>query len=170
MKENINMKRIVRLTESDLARIVRRVIAEQEDPQSLKIKSFDATKGNEIFTLIDPMCDIPFMTVKLRAKGCQSESEQGGCNAAFFIKGTSSDRNYFEGGPKPGCNRKLFNFMATAEKNEFELYFDCKKQQLYIRGNNRKLGGGTQLFEIKCDELGAISSKLCMPDTDETYK
>jgi hypothetical protein len=164
------MKKIVRLTESDLTRIVRRVIAEQEDTQSLKMRSFDATNGNKSFILIDPMCNIPFMTVKLKGKGCQSESAQGGCNAAFFVNGTSSNRAYFDGGPKPGCDRKLFNFMATAEKNDFELYFDCKKQQLYIRGNNRKLGGGTQLFEIKCDELGAISSKLCMPDTDNTYK
>jgi hypothetical protein len=92
------MKRIVRLTESDLARIVKRVIREQEE-------LFDKSE----------MSNLVNKTVNIYSGPSERQNE-------FVMNAKISAIEYVESGTKPGINIVL---TSESEYGESDLFFQC---------------------------------------------
>lgn len=158
------MKRIVRLTESDLSRIVRRIIKESESG----ISKLDMKVRGKEFTIIDPSCGLEIMEVVFRGAACETQTEDGlGCNSILEVVDMSNNPRFFENGPEEGCNKKLHKFLYERGENwepgmdtKLELFYDCEKNQLYLRGK-QKFFGGMQKFEIECSELEDMCYDSC---------
>jgi hypothetical protein len=166
------MKKIVRLTESDLARIVKRVINESETSMRMQVGKLTGKK----FVIKDPKCGMDIMNVRMGKQGCESQTRDGlGCNTVFLVTEFSDFPEYFENGPSEGCDMRLYRFLTgnregrktpfkekktpfvdsgtELKATEFELYFDCSKGQLYLRGKERGIGTGQKSFKIDSEEL-----------------
>ena len=158
------MKKVIKLTESDLTRIVRRVIKESEtgiSKLSMKVKG-------KYFTLIDPQCGLEIMEVVLGGASCDSPTEDMlGCNSVLEVVDMSNNPRFFDNGPEEGCNRRLHKFLVERGEDfepgmdsKLELFYDCEESQLYLRGK-KKFFGGRQMFEIECQELEDICYDYC---------
>jgi hypothetical protein len=166
------MKKIVRLTESDLARIVKRVINESETSMRMQVGKSTGKK----FVIKDPKCGMDIMNVRMGKQGCESQTRDGlGCNTVFLVTEFSSFPEYFENGPSEGCDMRLYRFLTgnregrktpfkekktpfvdsgtELKATELELYFDCSKGQLYLRGKERGIGTGQKSFMIDSEGL-----------------
>ena len=171
------MKKIIRLTENDLRRIVNRVIKESESSVEASNKAFNMNYSSKTFTFYDPKCDMKIMEVKLTKEGCKSPTKDYlGCNSIFEVVEVMDYTEYFEDGPDNGCNRKLHRFLTGDREGrdstlpsskdpfldsvELEVYFDCEEQQLYLKGK-KKMFGGDQMFKIECPELEEICVDYC---------
>ena len=135
------------------------------------------------FVIKDPKCGMDIMTVKMGVAACASQTnDKKGCNTKLQVTELSDFQNYFENGPKQGCDRKLHRFLTgdregrepgmgvqkapdfkkpALKSNEFILYFDCAQQQLYMNGKTRGLGVFQQSFKIDSDELEMICIDNC---------
>ena len=178
------MKRIVRLTESDLARIVRRVINEEEQT-SMGMKNGRLT-GTKL-VIKDSRCGMPIMTVRMGKQACESKTRDSlGCNTVFLVTELSNYTEYFENGPKNRCDMRLYRFLMgdregrvtpfkekragevmdiELKPTEIELYFDCSNKQLYMRKRSNGIGmsmrGGQNSFMIDSDELESFCLDNC---------
>lgn len=172
------MKKIIRLTESDLARIVRRVIAEEEN-------AMNATSGKisgRRYVIKDPKCGMDIMTVRMGKVACASQTRDGlGCNTLLQVTEVSDYKDYFEKGPQNGCDKNLYRFLTgdregrqnslpsgkpgekipNLQSNQFELYFDCAQQQLYLRGKQMGMGVFQKSHRIDSDELEMVCMDAC---------
>ena len=159
------MKKIIKLTESDLTRIVRRIIKESESG----ISKLDMKVRGKEFTIIDPSCGLEIMEVVLRGAACETQTEDGlGCNSILEVVDTSNNPIFFENGPEEGCNKKLHKFLYERGERmdaKLELFYDCEKNQLYLRGK-KKFFGGMQKFEIECSELEDMCYDSCDASDD----
>jgi len=158
------MKRIIKLTESDLARLVRRVIKESESG----ISKLDMKVRGKYFTLVDPTCGLEIMEVNLGGASCETPTDDMlGCNSILHVEDISNSARYFDNEPQEGCNRKLHRFLMDRGEDydgigdhKLELFYDCEENQLYLRGK-KKFFGGRQQFEIECSELEGICYDYC---------
>ena len=158
------MKRIIRLTESELTRLVRRVIKESESG----ISKLDMKVRGKYFTLVDPTCGLEIMEVKLGGASCETPTDDMlGCNSILEVEDMSNNSRFFENGPEEGCNKKLHKFLYERGEDwepgmdsKLELFYDCEERQLYLRGK-KKFFGGRQKFEIECPELEDICYDYC---------
>lgn len=178
-EKNFNMKRIVRLTESDLARIVKRVVRESETSMGMQSGKLTGKR----FVIKDPRCGMDIMTVRMGKQGCESKTRDGlGCNTVLVVTELNNFPEYFINGPKNRCDMKLYRFltgdregretpfkekragevMDTALKaSQIELYFDCSNQQLYLRGKTIGIGVREKSFMIDSSELESFCLDNC---------
>lgn len=158
------MKKIIRLTETDLARLVRRIIKESESG----ISKLDMKVKRKRFTLIDPKCGLEIMEVFLGVAACEGPTEDMlVCNSVLDVVDVSSNPKFFDNGPEEDCNKRLHKFLVERAEDykpgmdsKLELYYDCEESQLYLRGK-KKFFGGRQMFEIECQELEDICYDYC---------
>ena len=158
------MKKIIRLTESDLTRLVRRIVKESESG----ISKLDMKVRGKQFTIVDPSCGLEIMEVILGGAACESQTEDElGCNSILEVRDMSNNPQFFDNGPEEGCNKKLHRFLVERGENwepgmdsKLELFYDCEENQLYLRGK-KKFFGGRQQFEIECPKLEDICYDYC---------
>jgi hypothetical protein len=173
------MSRIIKLTENDLARIVRRVVKESETSMGMQVGKATGKK----FLIKDPKCGMDIMTVKMGIEGCESKTRDGlGCNTVFLVTELSNYPEYFENGPSKGCDMRLYRFLTGEREgretpfkekgagkvmdtalnaSQIELYFDCSNRQLYLRGKERRIGVGKKSFIIDSKGLELICLDNC---------